>query len=275
MSEEEAKDYRESIDVDLIFGIDLRNGVVLRKFLMEDFGKAHWKTITSLLPSLSLAEFTLEKRVRDENGLEFQRLRPHIHKALGKTVLALRLLKPGYIAGNFIFDVAVRLAERNQLISWTIEAKQRTHSHGPSYALQSSEIPELANLLKKIQNIDIEKHKSLRIACKRFQQSYEENNPEDKIIDLIIGLKALFSDGPGIIQRGETLSNDCAHLLGDNETDEYEIKHVMNDAILLRDSIICNSPYEKSEDPDYMLDLVSRVEDYLRESLKHFINLYN
>jgi len=187
--------------------------------------------------------------------------------------LALRLLKDGYVSGSFIYYIS--LSSKSQLTSWSKEEGPRLNYFGLNYTLNFDDIPTLKNLVRKLQGTDFSKHKRLYLACKRFQRAYEEEDPEDQIIDLMIAFEALFvrKDIKGAWPK-QKIASACSNLLGKNEKEKEEIKNILSEAYSIRNHIVHGAKYQKTTPTDinYLPKLISKVENYLRESIKKILD---
>ncbi len=106
-----------------------------------------------------------------------------------QVLTALRLFK----------DSAVGIAtlESSEPITWfpfTGKACQLLPPHptGDLCSIREHEIPELIDLWKTIKNINYANSPALEVAIKRFDYSHEHKEPEEALIDTMIGLEALY-----------------------------------------------------------------------------------
>jgi len=259
----------------VVRGINVVDGIKIRHISREDLEDL--KTWPFLLPRgvaelISPRMFVLEKRIKVENGQGFD-----LHKAMQSIILSLRLLKSGAVFGSYIFHVL--LSKKRQLTSWSYE-EDRPRTDYRTYVLDFEEVPRLRKIVKKIQSIDFSKRKSLDLACRRFQRAYEEKDAEDRLIDLMIAFEALFLKGEKRVpSKGKLIAVACSVLLGKNEEKRGKIKQTLAKAYSIRNSIVHGSEYPRIESDDKgevyidtLPDLVSQVEDYLRESIKKILD---
>lgn len=131
----------------------------------------------------------------------------------------------------------------------------------------------VSRIVKEIHSLDFDKRKGLRLACKRFQHAYEERDTEDRLIDFMIALEALFLKGEKTRQVGPIVSTACSVLLGKNELEREEIRRSLTKAYKLRNRIVHGSEYDDLfKDKNDMLPFISEIEGYLRESIKKLLN---
>lgn len=253
----------------LIKGIEIIDGVKIRRISKEDIDeiKRYPFTIPSI-ESLSSVQFVLEKNIIVDKQHDFQ-----VDSIMRNTILALRLLKPGYVSGNYIFYIS--LSGKSRLTEWSREEGQRLNYLGFPYVLNFDDIPTLKSLVRKLQKIDFTKHKRLNLACKRFQRAYEEQDPEDQLVDLIIAFEALFvrKEIKGASKK-QKIVNACSSLLGKNEKERKKIRNILSEAYSIRNHIVHGTEYQKkkADDMDYFPNLVSEVENCLRESIKKLLD---
>lgn len=269
MTNEEAKKLVVERREKIVKGINLVDGVRIRLISKKDIEDL--KTFPSIPPDvrgrISTRMFVLEKRftVKDRHAFETD-------KTMRDIVLALRLLKGGYVYGSYVFYIL--LSKKRRLVSWSCEEAHPRGSRG-GYSLNFDEIPALVKNIKRIQSVDLSERKSLYLACKRFQRAYEDVDAEDRLIDLMIAFEALFLKGKKDGPKGKPIAVACSNLLGKNEEERKKIKQTLAEAYLIRNSIVHGSEYPRIESDDKeevyfdtLSDLVSKVEDYLRESIK-------
>ena len=269
MSKEEVMNFLKEREKELVEGIDLFDGVKIRRISKEDLEDLKTPFLSTLHPFKELAPhmFVLEKYITVEDEHAFQ-----ADTIMRNVVLALRLLKRGYVSGSYVFYILI--SKKRQLKSWSWEKEPRRPS-GIMYALNFDEIPGLKKIVEKIQGIYFTKRKRLILACKRFQRAYEEADFEDQLIDLMIAFEALFSrkEIEGANPR-EKIANGCSDLLGKNNEEKEEIRRFLLKARSVRDLIVHGSEYKiegivKEYD---MFSFVWKLEGYLRESIKKLLD---
>lgn len=252
-------------------GIEIIDGVKVKYISKEDLENLKREPYFSLIfppvmrGLISPRTFVLERTITAKERHTFE-----ADDVMQNIILALRLLKGGHVFGNVVFYI--RLSEKRGLVS--LSHHQYLHPQASSgwgtYSLDFEEIPNLKKLVKEIQKTDFSKRKSLRLACKRFQRTYEEGNVEDQLIDLMIAFEALFLKGKKRApQRGETIAVACSVLLGENEDEREEIRNSLAKAYLIRNSIVHGAEHKKEPD---MHEFVAQIEEYLRGSIKKLLD---
>jgi hypothetical protein len=167
-------------------------------------------------------------------------------------VLALRLLKKGYVSGNSVFHIPTSeyMVRKPELpfIEWSWQPQRKLDSlNGFPYTLSHDELEDLKKLIQKVQNIDFVRRKNLKLACGRFQRAYEENDFEDQLIDIMIAFESLFLKGEkgNVAQHGKIIAVGCSCLLGKNEEQRAEIESFLSEAYRIRNCVVHGSEYGK------------------------------
>jgi hypothetical protein len=266
----------EAREKEVAEGIEVFNGVKIKRISKEDH-KTLESSFFALPPDTKLrpSMFVLEKEITVKGELDYP-----LDTIMQNIVLAMRLLKKGYVSGNSVFYIPISEVVVNmppfRLIEWTwLQQRKLEIWGGLPYALGFDDFQGLKRLVQKIQNIDFVKRKDLRLACGRFQRAYEEDNFEDQLIDIMIAFESLFLKGEkGNVPHGKIIAVGCSCLLGSNEEQREEIEFFLTEAYRIRNSVVHGSEYAKPKiKKEYEIyEFVSRVEEYLRESLKKLLD---
>jgi hypothetical protein len=195
-------------------------------------------------------------------------------------VLAMRLLKKGYVSGNTTFYVRISeigLINRQPImIEWSWQRQRKLETGGGfDYILSLDEFPNLKELIQKVHKADLAKRKNLDLARRRFERAYEEEDFEDQLIDIMIAFESLFLKGEkSNVAHGKIIAVGCSCLLGKNEEQRVEIESFLDEAYRIRNCVVHGSEYGKPQvGKEYeMFEFVSRIEDYLRDSLKKLLD---
>lgn len=257
---------------DLKKGIEIGSNVKLRVTSRGDTDSlAIYPTSIDSFMQYSLHDYVLESSLEvDDNSQEIGRASDRIRHSIRSAIVALRILKPGYVDANVILWVTTRGSDRDT--SLMAEKTLRSHPFG-DYRFGTNELPELIDLMKRISEIDFSKRKSLRIALDRFERSYDELENEDKLIDYMISFEALFLGGEKSREQHAVIPVACAMLLGQSEKERQEIRKLLGLAYRIRNRIVHGSDYEKvlTKHKLELEYLVTKVETILRASLRKLI----
>lgn len=270
LTDEEVRSLFKEREKKLVEGIELYDGIKIRRISKEDLEEL--EPTLHALPTyarFSPKVFVLEKYVKTEANHRF-----HVDGLMRNIVLALRLLKKGYVFGGFVFYILVSEKRPYSWQEWSWDEVQPLGPWGFKYTLNFEEIPTLKKIIKTLQSTDFSKRKGLRLACSRFQRAYEEGDPEDQLVDLMIAFEALFLKGEkATSQRGQTIAIACSTLLGKNEEEREEIRSFLTKAYAIRNCIVHGAEYKKPyvKEEFEMEDFVSTIENYLRASIKKLL----
>ncbi len=146
--------------------------------------------------------------------------------------------------------------------------------YGDIYSLSDDEVPIFLEFWKSPRKGLMEKNKNIMIAFNRLNFGYERLRPEDRLIDFMIGLEALFLFGVRDELRYR-LSLRAAALLGDTPENRERVFNDLYNAYDQRSSIA----HGDSPDKDIKIggskipfgELVNRVEEHLRSAIKEFL----
>jgi hypothetical protein len=120
--------------------------------------------------------------------------------------------------------------------------------------------------------LDFEHRKALKIALRRFENSYYDIEDEDKLLDYVIAFEALFTKGEKMGPKRDVISVACSMLLGKNQREREKIRVTLNDAYTIRNAIVHGADFrEKLKKGQFLHDFVVEVEDILRQSIKKLI----
>jgi len=138
---------------------------------------------------------------------------------------------------------------------------------GLSYILTNDEAENFKAFWKKIESLNIQEYPFMDVAVRRFISSYERRLPEDKLIDFITAFEALFLKK----EEGELsyrLALRCAYFLGQNKEERKKTYEIIRDAYKVRNKIV----HGKAAELPYLTELSTEVEEYLRQSIKKFLD---
>lgn len=256
----------------VVKGINLVDGVKLRLASKEDLEDLNTvcQGLFGPVKKYSPRTYVLVKHFKGKVDYK-------VEQVIRNTLLALRLLKGGYVSAGDIFHI---LVSEDRRLSLTAFGEESARDRMLGYALKFDEIPTFRKILRKIQAVNFAKRKSLDLACKRFGRGYEEKDPEDRLIDFIIAFEALLLKGEKRVPSpGKAIAIAGSILLGRNEEEREEIKRALTEAYLIRNCVVHGSDFPRTKldseggfQIDILADLVSKTEDHLRESIKKFLD---
>jgi len=241
-------------------GYDLiPNKLRLRLLTEEEKRKIvlHPLLFDTTLESLGERYFVLESKNTTTNALL------EANHPIKKALLTFQLMKPGgvFLEGIYLFNPT----------TGKVQGKLQTLPIPPAYTMYEFILYEIENvrtILNSLQTVDLEANSSLRIACDRFSRSYNDIPFEDKLIDLCIGLEALyFKDVKKkyrrVTRKGMTIGLACSMLLGNNDASRNEILNIIIEAFEKRNDVVHGEVTDIGE----MYKYASYLEDYLRRSI--------
>jgi hypothetical protein len=229
---------------DLEIGFEVFNGVRLKHISEQDYDVLE-RGLWMLPPDAEVRSnmFVLEKDAVVEEHHDFQ-----LNNLMANIVFAFRLLKKNYVSGNAVLYVPKQSGEPHPTpIEWSSGGQRKLDTLGAmSYVFKFEELPELKELIQKVQNLDLVKRKDLKLARERFERAYEEDDFEDQLIDIMIAFESLFLRGErGNVPHGRIIAVGCSCLLGKNEGQRLEIESFLTEAYRIRNCVVHGSEYGK------------------------------
>lgn len=231
--------------------------------------------------SLSFSNFLFEYVFSVKKFLESQQPIYNLHDyheqdILQKLISTLRLFK----AGKFGL-MLTRLAPAS-LTPYMGERYSYSSQQfiGTQYILSTNEIGAVLKLWDYMKNLELKRLRFLKTGLDRFNFAYERNKHEDRLIDLMIALEALFFKEEGESERGEyryRISLRTAVFLENEPTDRNTIFKTTREAYDLRSKIVHGSDVDLSKQLQidgkqfHIHELVDTIEEYVRKSIKLFI----
>jgi hypothetical protein len=147
--------------------------------------------------------------------------------------------------------------------------------YGDAYSLSNDEVPIFLEFLKSPRKDLIERRKSIMLAFNRLKFGYERLRSEDRLIDFMIGLEALFLGEGEKDELSYRLSLRAAALLGDTPVNREKIFNELHKAYGVRSTIAHGKELKKGINIDgnqiSFAELVNRVEEHLRSAIKEFL----
>jgi hypothetical protein len=174
---------------------------------------------------------------------------------------ALRLFKEGDVFCKFLFSE--KSSEKHfSLLDQTYELPNTLHSK--TYELKREEIKQINVIFVKLQNVDIIKEKTLKVAIERFNRSYGKSMPDEKIVDFFIGFEALLVKEDTVNQK-PIIATGASMLLGKNQTERQTIYDFFIYAYKIRNKIVHGETglYTGS----VLGETAEKLKQYLREAI--------
>lgn len=184
------------------------------------------------------------------------------YNLLEKALLSFRLYK----VGNIFIDSIYPTLHTPSIGEQDVLPIRQLPEVTPYYELSPEEIDGLLNILNKLESTDFENNHTLRIACKRFENSYHTYSIEDTLIDLMIGFEALFVYGRKG-NKGHLIGERCSEKIKNDKTEENVIYHQLKESYCIRNNILHGSPFNISD----VFQRLTSLEDYLRRSILQFL----
>jgi len=200
--------------------------------------------------------------------------RAAVKEEFDSVVTALRIFKAGAVGFNFLQDIP---------ISWipyggvsTLGGHGKPLILGPRYHLSGEDVKEFVNFWSNFKEAKTKNFWFLDEVTRRFNFAYEKGNLEDKLIDYIICFESMLLENDD--ELSYRLSLRVAVLIEENKEKRKEIFSDMRDAYKVRSRIVHGASKEKirklvKERFTDLETLISKVEEYLRHSIKTIIDL--
>lgn len=258
------------VAIALLHLFEMENGVLglgdnlrIRKISNEEFSEIYRRrrSLSPMIPFLEAihAGYLMETTYSIKKGEGIDE--SGVVETFRKLVSVLRLLKKGEV--YFRKVISSPASWQTELATFST-GNLYPEKYGERYKLAKSEVEEFKEFWKDFLTFDFDKNKFLDVAIRRLDYGITRNKPEDKLIDYIIALEALF-----LVDEGELsyrLSIRTATFLDKNKTVFEDVRT----AYSLRNKIVHGSPEPL---PGDFAELVSRIEEYLRESIKRFLKM--
>ena len=184
-------------------------------------------------------------------------------ECFGKLLTALRLFRSGTVGFNIVQTTPT--VDTPALFGGTRGGFEYKRFWGPKYALQGGEIEAFKEFWKNFGKIDLERRTPIGIAISRFNYAYERLGLEDKLIDFMISFEALFFKTGEIGENRHKLAVRVARLLASAYEDRKTIARDLTDFYDKRSKVV------HGELATLQGELIEKVERYLRQSIKHFV----
>ena len=203
-------------------------------------------------------------------------------KAFSNALTALRLLKPGFVGrypARIIGDPSVSTVPGGFVISMPIEDPEYLspypHRVGQAYVLESTDIEFLKLILGAITKLT---NTSLKIAVSRLNSQYTRSQEEDRLIDAVVALEAIYLSGVNDELKFRLAIRAATHLGNGDKSERARIFTLVTSAYDLRSTLVHGSLQEITESrvfkrglwetPD---ELLKDITSLLRSSLRSIL----
>lgn len=260
-----------NFDSDVGF-ISLEDGLCLRRIdgnEIERLVKPALGYETTLKGALLDIEFVVEKRFAKK--ADFIKWTEKSQNVVN-IILALQLLKPGVIFAPTAFFVGSKKK------SYGVTNTHPVTGALPEYFfLRQKEIVEFVELWKKLKQLENEKP-YLIFALKQFYEPFYIL--EDQLVNYMMAFESLvFGRGKSLPKKygrtpnpyGRAIGIAISMLLGKSEEERTEIERDLAVAYELRNKIVHGHLKMSKNHEKRMRKLFDKVEDYLRRSLRKFV----
>ncbi|WP_311170628.1 HEPN domain-containing protein [Halobellus ordinarius] len=154
-----------------------------------------------------------------------------------------------------------------------IEANPRAVGHvtpiyGKPYQLQEDNAEDFVEFWRKIGKYLSSPPESYRIAIDKFSTSFNRTNENDRLLDSVIALEAIYLKSTETQEMSYRLSQRGALLLGNTKDEAKEIQSTLRDAYNHRSSLVHGSSTDVEQDS------VIELHELTRRSLSKFLHSY-
>jgi hypothetical protein len=184
-------------------------------------------------------------------------------------ILALRIFKEGDVNTPTAF--LLESTGKSYVVSNTSPLPRFFEN---PYFLKQKEINKFVELWKRLQSVEKEKP-HLKFPLTQFTKAFEENFPEDVMVDFTTAFESLVFYGVKEPPRpyGKATGIAIGMLLGKNLKERTEIEKNLKKAYEVRNAVVHGHLRKRLHKYDYErgTQLILKVEDYLRRSLRTFL----
>ena len=213
--------------------------------------------------------------VVESAGKSLEPLQARIDRPVEDVVRSLRLIKCGVVGiGPKLMKPQTWSPDTGTLLSY---GYPDVPFRAP-YTLVQGDVASLLSLLPVVKALDRKGFSFLELALRRFDQSYGRVGVEDQLIDYMIAFEALYLNDAGAQERGEMrfrLALRVAQFLRELNQ-RKSLYREMRTAYDMRSSIVHGDVYDPPKVDGVVIpveEYISRIENYLRESLIKFLRL--
>jgi hypothetical protein len=190
------------------------------------------------------------------------------HPGVYKTLLSLRLLKPGEVSVSCSFWLKEDINQEGRDLGIALPFSLKKAKK--SYFLEKKDIKTLRELLKCLQNI--EKHKPyLSYLLSQFNKSYGIETPEDKIVEFITIFESIvYYHKKNLFNiTGKTLGTTIGLMLGKNQNESEKIKQHFIDAYSIKNAKGYRNRDQRKEICEKIN--INELSNYLEDCLRYIL----
>lgn len=256
----------------------LDENLKIRK-ICEEEQKKLYREDYSMIPKFDVIKikFMLECRY------EVKAHRPdemyYIKESFDRVISAMRLFKKGTFGYN---RVTTKMYSACPISKASMSSGKNYYEpyNGTQYNLSKDEVEGLVKFWEAYKDVNFEKNRFIELAIRRFNLSHIRKDLEDKLIDMMIAFEALYlTDNAELSYK---LATRAAFILGidKKKSEQKEIYLFFKKAYAIRSEIVHGSKHldqKKIKLPNgkeiSVQEFILQLEDYLRQSILHFISL--
>ena len=206
--------------------------------------------------------FVLEKTYEtdkfDENQTE------QADRTFDEIVLAFRLFKSiGDIGYYAVIAEATSLFHENGVRSI---GQPLVDFFGKKYHLSEEESDEFVSFWHSMERLLNDPPESFRIALDKFSNSFQRENENDRLLDLVITLEAIYLKEGEAQEMSYRLSQRGALFLGENKERALNIKQILRDSYNTRSTLVHGGSTNVTQDE------IIELHELTRESLSKFLS---
>jgi hypothetical protein len=260
------KGFRTDFEKEKIF-----DDIYIHKLNDSEFSElAKRKLVTLEVNSTGMNRIVFEVKREFNNGIPPQMIFEELALKFDKIITALRLLTDERVSRD---SINARLLKPGEIGYDSITGSGRIlrYPSVDNYFLHQDDIPRITEILGFLTAIKDDGR--LGTAINRFETALEKFSFEDKVLDYMISLESIFSEGSDSISY--KISMRCSTLIENDPTNRNEIKRFLTKAYDIRSKIIHGSLTKKRDlslaDKQLVSDKLSNiVRRSLLEIFKHY-----
>jgi hypothetical protein len=234
------------------------------------FREAYRKQLTSM----PRAAIVISRRRKKVLGFAYDR--NAFMPAIDAVLSLLRFFKAGLVFFELI-RISSGPAEWGLFNSYETDSKKVRF--GPTYILGSDEIGAFQEHWGRLQSFDWKARKSFDVVRRRFNLAQERELNEDRVIDYVICLEALFSEPEEKTEIAYRLGLRAAKFLADHPDSRRALHNFFKESYNVRSAIVHGShklKYPLRLGSDQRMDeeeLCRELEEFVRQAMLKFLAL--